>query len=160
MPNNLNASSDGYRVTAAQFAVKAIANTPRSPRFLLVSDPEAPIAGGRDQQKHPNQWRRRSNREAVWRDPSTRSDLSRARFSQMIDEKPWKIRLQIRLSPTEHDSKWQLLPSRLPKEMLRTILLYHKISKMSTKKAKSWFQFLNKRNAIFGRNLVWLEGEG
>ena len=33
MPNNLNASSDGYRVTAAQFAVKAIANTPRSPRF-------------------------------------------------------------------------------------------------------------------------------
>ena len=46
MPNNLNASSDGYRVTAAQFAVKAIANTPRSPRFLLVSDPEAPIAGG------------------------------------------------------------------------------------------------------------------
>ena len=50
MPNNLNTSSDGYRVTAAQFAVKAIANTPRSPRFLLVSGPEAPIARGRNQQ--------------------------------------------------------------------------------------------------------------
>ena len=50
MPNVPNTLSDGYRVTAAQFAVKAIANTPRSPRFWLVSDPEAPIAGGRNQQ--------------------------------------------------------------------------------------------------------------
>ena len=33
MPNVPNTLSDGYRVTAAQFAVKAIANTPRSPRF-------------------------------------------------------------------------------------------------------------------------------
>ncbi len=52
MPNVPNTLSDGYRVTAAQFAVKAIANTPRSPRFWLVSDPEAPIAGGRNQQKN------------------------------------------------------------------------------------------------------------
>ena len=52
MPNVPNASSDGYRVTAAQFATKAIANTPRSPRFLLVSGLEAPIAGGRNQQKN------------------------------------------------------------------------------------------------------------
>ena len=86
MPNVPNTLSDGYRVTAAQFAVKAIANTPRSPRFLLVSDPEAPIAGGRNQQKNLRRWLRRTNREAVWRDPSTRSDLSRAQFYQMIEK--------------------------------------------------------------------------
>ena len=37
---------------------------------------------------------------------------------------------------------------------------FKNVNKNVNKKAKSWFQFLNKRNAIFGRNLVWLEGEG